>query len=624
MTPCQHCGQPHAPGTPACPRTGDSMSAPGPIGTRLDRYELVSLLGAGGFGAVYKAKHVHTEAMVALKVLKRALGADPGMVERFLREARAAAAVGSDHIVRVLDAGTAQDGTPFLALELLEGLDLKDLATQSAPLPPMRVVLLCLQVLEGLEAAHKKGIVHRDMKPANAFVVRKVDDRGTDKDFVKLLDFGISKMHEDGTKSGLTMTGMAMGTPSYMAPEQFFDARSVDARADVYSVAVMMYELLSGRLPIDASSYAELIVKVRTESPAHLAQLAADLPPPLADTVMTGLAKEKEQRWGSAKDFGNALRAAMGMPVPGQAPIPRPGTLGAHKAPVDSRSMMLGATAAPQRATPAPQSAAPLQPQRLQPTPAPQPMRAPTPMPQAPRPPTPAPVQVQQQTPASAQGWVVPQASGQTPQPMNTPGPMHTPAPAVSVQQPQLTPQPVQLMPGQVTQPPTKGGTMKWVAIIGGSLIGLCCLCAGLGSIMDAANKPNQFGEATPPQEAPLVPALPPIPPAPVAKAKPAKLEPLDRTKLDPNGHEIFDSLKLDRGSIDEAKQVLDTMPELPSLAELEQLAKEDGQTPSKTKELIHAAEKLRQLRAHYKSTGTLTQAEANEVMKAYEHLDSM
>lgn len=105
MTPCQHCGTPHPPGTPNCPRTGDSMAHPGPIGSRLDRYQVEALLGAGGFGAVYRARHVHTDVLVALKVLKRALGADPGMVERFLREARAAAAVGSDHIVRVLDAG---------------------------------------------------------------------------------------------------------------------------------------------------------------------------------------------------------------------------------------------------------------------------------------------------------------------------------------------------------------------------------------------------------------------------------------------------------------------------------------------------------------------------------------
>ncbi|MBE2251735.1 MAG: serine/threonine protein kinase, partial [Myxococcus sp.] len=352
MTPCQHCGQEHPPGTPHCPRTSDPMSQPGPIGARVDRYQVESLLGTGGFGAVYKARHVHTDARVALKVLKRHLGSDPGMVERFLREARAAAAVGSPHIVGVLDAGQSAEGTPFLALELLEGVDLKDLATNEAPLPPMRVVLLCLQVLDGLDAAHRKGIVHRDMKPANAFVVRRVDERGTDKDFVKLLDFGISKMHAEGGTSGLTMTGVAMGTPSYMAPEQFFDARSVDARADVYSVAVMMYELLSGRLPLDASSYAELIVKVRTEAPLPLSQVAPTVPKALADAVMVGLAKEKEHRWPSAKEFANALRAAMGLPLPGNTPIPPRATLGAHKVtpPGESHSMLMGQTA--QRATP--------------------------------------------------------------------------------------------------------------------------------------------------------------------------------------------------------------------------------------------------------------------------------
>ena len=291
------------------------MQSAGLIGAKVDRYQLESLLGVGGFGAVYRARHVHTDATVALKLLKKTLGADQLMLERFLREARAAAAVGSEHIVRVTDAGIAADGQAFLAMELLQGCDLKELATREAPLPHARVVALVLQVLDALSAAHAKGIVHRDMKPANVFV--------TEHDFVKLLDFGISKMHGD-TGSGLTMTGVAMGTPSYMAPEQFFDARSVDARADLYSVAAMLYELLSGRLPFDAESYAHLIVKVRTEQPEPLHQIAADVPVPLAQVVMVGLAKEPHQRWQSAKEFADAIRSAMALPATGATPVTQP------------------------------------------------------------------------------------------------------------------------------------------------------------------------------------------------------------------------------------------------------------------------------------------------------------
>lgn len=594
MTPCQHCGSTHPPGTPNCPRTGDSMSQPGPIGQRLDRYQVESLLGAGGFGSVFRARHVHTDAVVALKVLKAQLGADPQMVERFLREARAAAAVGSDHIVRVLDAGQGPDGTPFLALELLEGVDMKDLAVQQAPLPPMRVVLLCLQVLDGLEAAHKKGIVHRDMKPANAFVVRKVDDRGTDKDFVKLLDFGISKMHSEGG-SGLTMTGVAMGTPSYMAPEQFFDARSVDARADVYSVAVMMYELLSGRLPLDADSYAGLIVKVRTEQPPHLTQVAPNVPKPLADAVMVGLAKEKEQRWGSAKEFANALRAAMGLPLPGNTPIPPRATMGAHKPqpPLEVDSMLNGKTAIPQRATPAPSPKPPpqppVQPARVQPTPAPVQV-APAPAPAV--------------TPAQ-QGWVVPAPTGQTP----------------VAQTPQA--QPVNMTPQYQAPPPqapsSGSSTLKWVAIIGGGLVGLCCMCLGIGSMSDSFQSKKDDPPAV---EEPVVDAQKVLDDLKVPVPAKAKTPIENRDDLDPNGHEIYDSLTLDpkNGAEDptaDAELTDEDFNDLPSKEDLIAVANEAGFDPNapKVKKAIAAVDRIRQIQKLRKG-GKLTAAQKREIIK--------
>ncbi|MBL8939716.1 MAG: protein kinase, partial [Archangium sp.] len=536
------------------------MSQPGPIGQRLDRYQVESLLGAGGFGSVFRARHVHTDAVVALKVLKAQLGADPQMVERFLREARAAAAVGSDHIVRVLDAGQGPDGTPFLALELLEGVDLKELAVQQAPLPPMRVVLLCLQVLDGLEAAHKKGIVHRDMKPANAFVVRKVDDRGTDKDFVKLLDFGISKMHSEGG-SGLTMTGVAMGTPSYMAPEQFFDARSVDARADVYSVAVMMYELLSGRLPLDAESYAGLIVKVRTEQPPHLSLVAANVPKPLADAVMVGLAKEKEQRWGSAKEFANALRGAMGLPLPGNTPIPPRATMGAHKPqpPLEVDSMLTGKTAVPQRATPMPE-ARPSTPPAVARPPTPQPVQPARAQPTPAAPPS-APVPV---TPAQQQGWVVPGPTGQTPQ-QQTPVGM---APQYQAPQPQA--------------PSSGSSTLKWVAIIGGGLVGLCCMCLGIGSMSDSFQTKK---DEPPAVEQPVVDAQKVLDDLKIPVPPKGKTPAANGEQLDPNGHEIYDSLTLDpkpdaEAPIDEADLTDEDFADLPSKEELITVASAAGFDP--------------------------------------------
>jgi serine/threonine-protein kinase len=328
----------HPPGTAQCPYTNESMAAPGLIGAKVDRYAIEALLGSGGFGAVYRARHVHTDARVALKLLKRSLGADAKMIDRFLREAKAAASIGSEHIVRVHDAGVSPEGQAFLAMELLEGLDLKELS-QREPLPTVRLVLLLLQVLDALAEAHARGIVHRDMKPANVFVTRRRDERGTERDFVKLLDFGISKMHGDGTGSGLTMSGVAMGTPTYMAPEQFFDARAVDGRADVYSVAAMAYELFSGRLPLEADNYAALVLKVKNELPPPLLTVAPSLPPPLAQVITVGLAKEPSHRWQSAAEFAQALRAAAGLPAAGNTPAFVPVTPSALPPAVDASGL---------------------------------------------------------------------------------------------------------------------------------------------------------------------------------------------------------------------------------------------------------------------------------------------
>jgi serine/threonine-protein kinase len=431
------------------------MNVPGLIGARVDRYEVLKLIGAGGFGSVYRAKHVHTDAEVALKVLKRSLNADQGMLDRFLREAKAAAAVGSEHIVRVLDAGVSQDGTAFLAMELLDGWDLKELIAREGPLTPQRLVSLMAQVLEGLSAAHAKGIVHRDMKPANVFVVRQGD-----KDFVKLLDFGISKMHAASTDpsagsgtAGLTMTGVAMGTPAYMAPEQFFDARNVDGRADLYSVATMLYELLGRQLPFDAQSYAELVVKVRTETPKPLLSLVPQLPASLAAAVDKGLAREKAARWASAAEFSSAITST---PVPASALPVRPlATLAGSPAPQLESSLMFGKTATPHRATPAPDSGW---------------VAGQTPMPANTMPtPQPAP---SQPTPMPAQRTPMPVAAPPTPMPV-------APAPQ---------PAPLQQTPMTSQQPP-KSSAAKIALLVFGVLGGLMVLCCILSAIGDAMKR---------------------------------------------------------------------------------------------------------------------------------------
>ena len=346
-TVCTHCGREHAPGTRTCPNTGQSMSAPGLIGKTIDRYLVEGLLGSGGFGNVYRAHHVHTDAKVALKLLKPQLGADQDSLQRFLREAKAATAVGNPHIVRVLDANSV-DGHALIAFELLDGWDLKELAHREGPLSAKRVVELVCQALDGLAAAHARGVVHRDIKPANVFVLRERPD-GSEGDFVKLLDFGISKFQTDAS-NGLTATGVAIGTPAYMAPEQFFDAKSVDARADLYSVAVILYELLGGRLPHIADSYAEVVVKARSEVPPPLGSINPRLPPAVAAVVDRGLAKDKAKRFETAKEMASALRAALGS---ADAPAPAPVVAQRNLATPSPGGFQLGG---PSLSTPQPQS----------------------------------------------------------------------------------------------------------------------------------------------------------------------------------------------------------------------------------------------------------------------------
>lgn len=301
---CQHCGRTHAEDLERCPRTNRAMKDPGLCGTQVDRYLVEKLLGTGGFGAVYLAHHRRTRAPVALKVLKPALMADATVLERFLREATTAASVGSEHLVRVVDAEITADNLAFIAMEYLDGDDLKTIVKREGRLHPARAVELTSQVLRGLAAAHDKGIVHRDVKPANVFVTRKRDVHGRYYELAKVLDFGISKVTGAAV---LTAQGVTMGTPSYMAWEQFTDAREVDARTDLYAVAAMLHELLLGAVPFDAEHIAALMNKLRIGDRRPLRDLAPWLPVPLSAIVEKGLEKRRERRWQSAREFLTAL-----------------------------------------------------------------------------------------------------------------------------------------------------------------------------------------------------------------------------------------------------------------------------------------------------------------------------
>ncbi len=271
-----------------------------------DKYRIERLLGAGGMGAVLEATHLLRRAPVALKFMSPRLVNDPAVVERFLNEGVAASRINNEHVVSVLDVSKLATGLPYLVMEYLEGVDLAHLLAREggpglADVP--RCVHFVLQVLRGLQVAHHAGIVHRDLKPANCLVVQ----RDGEPDFLKIVDFGISKLKAEPLN--LTQVGSALGTPLYVSPEQARDPASVDARGDLYSVSVILYELLSGRTPFYPASgqLSELFMQLATAQPRSLDSIRNDLPEGLDAAIQKGLEKSRDDRYRSAAEMAAAL-----------------------------------------------------------------------------------------------------------------------------------------------------------------------------------------------------------------------------------------------------------------------------------------------------------------------------
>lgn len=284
--------------------------APAPGTLFADKYRIERLLGVGGMGYVLAARHVHLDERVAIKMLLPDRAKQDDVVKRFLREGRAAVKIRSEHVGRVLDVGSV-DGVPFIVMEYLEGCDLADLLERQGRLRADVAVEFTLQACEAIAEAHAMGTVHRDLKPANLFLVRRADG----SDCVKVLDFGISKM-ASGQGDGLSMTRTAstMGTPLYMSPEQLKSSRDVDARADVWSLGVILFELVSCRLPFEAESLAELSVKVLTEEPPDVRAFVPDVPAGVAEVIRRCLRRDAGARLASVAALAAAL-APFGTPA---------------------------------------------------------------------------------------------------------------------------------------------------------------------------------------------------------------------------------------------------------------------------------------------------------------------
>lgn len=278
-----------------------------PSGTLIDgKYRIEGLLGSGGMGAVYAATQEMIGRKVAVKLLHRRLASDEYQVRRFQKEAQIAGALGHDNICEVTDFGEMENGAPYLVMPLLNGVTLADLLREGAPLPLARTSDILCQTLSALEATHREKIVHRDLKPDNIFV----GTLGDREDFVKLLDFGISKVLDQKVVSELTQTGTVIGTPFYMAPEQASGAKDFDHRIDIYAVGVILFQTLTGQRPYDGESYNEIMAKILNRPFPSPTSLQPDIPKEIEAVIVKAMAKDPAERFESAGIMRRALQLA--------------------------------------------------------------------------------------------------------------------------------------------------------------------------------------------------------------------------------------------------------------------------------------------------------------------------
>jgi serine/threonine-protein kinase len=273
------------------------------------RYRLFEKLGQGSMGAVYRAHDTALGRDVAIKLLQPELAAEPGFQERFRREAYAAARLASPNIIPIYETGEF-DGRLYLVMPIIDGVDLNKVLKSDGPMSPQKAVRVVEQVAAALDAAHKSGLVHRDVKPSNLLMVGE--------DFVYLIDFGL--VHE-ASAGRLTLTNVAPGSPAYMAPERFNAGKSVDARADVYSLTCVLYECLTGRLPFSGGGVEGLAAAHRTDEPPKPSSLNPAIPAAFDEVIARGMAKEADDRYQSAHELAVAARAAL-TDVHAAPPIP--------------------------------------------------------------------------------------------------------------------------------------------------------------------------------------------------------------------------------------------------------------------------------------------------------------